>query len=66
MNTVLKKLFNDLGVRFMDRPGGYTRILKRMQRRLGDAGETAIIELVGNVETTTAVAPAPVAPIVEK
>lgn len=65
LNTVLKKLFNDLGKRFKDRPGGYTRILKRMQRRLGDAGETAIIELVGN-ENAVAAPTAPVAPTVEK
>lgn len=58
LNTVLKKLFNDIGKRYVDRPGGYTRILKRMQRRLGDAGETALIELVGSeVKTETAVAP---------
>lgn len=61
-DTVLKKLFNDIGKRYSDRPGGYTRILKRMERRLGDAGETAIIELVKNDEA--AVAPAPVAPAV--
>lgn len=40
------KLFNELGPRFADRPGGYTRILKRHERRLGDAGFTAIIEFL--------------------
>lgn len=40
------KLFNELGPRFADRPGGYTRILKRQERRLGDAGFTAIIEFL--------------------
>ena len=44
--TVLKKLFNILGPRFKDRPGGYTRILKLHTRRLGDAGHQAIIELL--------------------
>ena len=62
-DTVLKKLFNDLGPRYKDRPGGYTRILKRHQRRLGDAGETAFIELLKAGETKTkakqAAAPAP-------
>ena len=61
-DTVLKKLFNDIGKRYADRPGGYTRILKRMERRLGDAGETAIIELVKNDEA--ALVAAPVAPAV--
>jgi len=30
--TVVQKLFEDLGPRFRDRPGGYTRIIKRHQR----------------------------------
>ena len=50
-DTVLKKLFNDIGPRYKDRPGGYTRILKLHHRRLGDAGETAIIELLKEGET---------------
>jgi large subunit ribosomal protein L17 len=40
------KLFDDIGPRFADRPGGYTRILKRVERRLGDGGKTAYIELL--------------------
>ena len=36
---MLKKLFRDIGPRYKDRPGGYTRILKQHYRRLGDAGE---------------------------
>lgn len=62
-DTVMKKLFNDIGKRYADRPGGYTRILKRIQVRLGDAGATAIIELVKK-EDAVAAAPAPVAPTV--
>src|SRR5262249_40958814 len=37
-DTVLKKLFDEIGPRYADRPGGYTRIIKRHERRLGDAG----------------------------
>ncbi|HVL11286.1 MAG TPA: 50S ribosomal protein L17, partial [Gemmata sp.] len=45
-DTVLKKLFREIGPRYADRPGGYTRVLKQHYRRLGDAGETAVIELL--------------------
>jgi len=40
------KLFETIGPRFAERPGGYTRILKLSKPRLGDACERAIIEFV--------------------
>jgi large subunit ribosomal protein L17 len=67
-DTVLKKLFRELGPRYADRPGGYTRVMKQHYRRLGDAGETAVIELLKKGETKVQTkaprpaAPAPLAP----
>jgi len=60
--TIIQKLFSDIGPRFADRPGGYTRILKRHERRLGDAGFTAFLELLKEGETKTRVRHTPPAP----
>jgi large subunit ribosomal protein L17 len=64
-DTVLKKLFRELGPRYANRPGGYTRVLKQHYRRLGDAGATAVIELLKKDEKKVMRAerkPAPIAP----
>jgi len=42
----VEKLFDVLGPRFRERPGGYCRILKLAKPRLGDNGERAILEFV--------------------
>src|SRR5262245_34859716 len=61
---VIIKLFQEIAPRYADRPGGYLRVLKRHERRLGDAGETAFLELVKPHERREkkkhAPAPAPV------
>jgi len=45
--TAVKLLVAEVAPRFVDRSGGYTRILRLSKPRLGDAGTRAILELVG-------------------
>src|ERR1700730_14031257 len=59
------KLCKEIAPRFADRPGGYTRVIKRTQRRLGDAGKTAFLELLKEGETKIR-SRAPVPPRVEE
>ncbi|MCO6414193.1 MAG: 50S ribosomal protein L17 [Thiogranum sp.] len=47
------KLFNELGPRYKDRPGGYLRILK-MGYRSGDNAPMALVELVDRPEVVEA------------
>ena len=42
---VAKKLFDEIGAKYADRTGGYTRVTRTGARR-GDAAEMAVIELV--------------------
>ncbi|RPI31940.1 MAG: 50S ribosomal protein L17 [Chloroflexota bacterium] len=43
--TIVKKLFDDIAPRYVNRPGGYTRMHKLGQRQ-GDAAEMVLLELV--------------------
>ncbi len=45
------RLIQEIAPRFEDRPGGYTRIIKLAQTRIGDSAAQAILQLVGEEET---------------
>ncbi|MFH1883527.1 MAG: 50S ribosomal protein L17 [Planctomycetota bacterium] len=49
--TIIRKLFSELGPRYLDRPGGYTRIIRLSLRRLGDNGQLVLLQLIGADET---------------
>ena len=44
--AAVKRLFDEVGPRFSERPGGYTRIVK-LDRRAGDGASMAMLELIG-------------------
>jgi len=50
--TIIGKLFSELGPRYLDRSGGYTRIIRLSMRRLGDNGQLVLLQLVGADEGT--------------
>ena len=52
---VVQKLFDSIAPRFVERPGGYTRIL-RLGLRRGDSAEVAEVELIGSEYDPNAVA----------
>src|SRR5215211_8100096 len=54
---VVHKLFSEVGPRFLDRPGGYSRII-RIGPRQGDAAQMVYLELVDFVPEAT-IAPPP-------
>jgi large subunit ribosomal protein L17 len=50
--TIIGKLFSELGPRYLDRPGGYTRIIPLSLRRLGDNGQLVLLQLIGADESS--------------
>ncbi len=63
-NEAVEILMSELGPRYIDRDGGYTRVVKLATVRLGDSGEQALIEFVGDdrdrQRTSTRTSAAPV------
>ena len=54
--TVVKKLFDEIGPRYKDRPGGYTRVIRTGKKRLGDGASQVIFGFVRDVEAAVAAA----------
>jgi len=63
-STVIQRLFDEVGPKFAERNGGYTRIVRLPLRRVGDNGRLAILQLVG--EETKAVKERPAKPEAEE
>ncbi len=51
--TVIGKLFSEIGPRYLDRAGGYTRIIKLSKCRLGDGGRLVLLQLVEQAKDKT-------------
>jgi len=45
--SITYRLINEVAARFEDRPGGYTRVIRLPERRIGDHGALALVQLVG-------------------
>lgn len=48
----VRKLFDEIGPRYAQRPGGYTRVLKYAKVRRGDAAEMSLLEFVKDGDRT--------------
>lgn len=46
VGTAIKKLFEEIAPKYANRAGGYTRIIRTSQRRVGDQGQLAVLQLV--------------------
>lgn len=47
---LIRKLFDEIGPRYADRSGGYTRIVRLSRHRVGDGGDLCVLQLVGGEE----------------
>ena len=52
--TVIGKLFDDIAPRYAERSGGYTRIIKIAERRIGDSGTQVLLQLIDESEADSA------------
>ena len=56
-DSVVQRLFNDVAPVMKNREGGYTRIIKTSEWRIGDAADWVIVQLVGVVKNQEKPAP---------
>ena len=56
--SVVGKLFSEIAPQYLDRPGGYTRIVRLSKTRLGDGGQLVLLQLVGPQESKKKTKPA--------
>ena len=54
--TVIQKLFADIAPKFAGRPGGYTRVIKTSDFRIGDGGDIVILSLADETVAPTGIA----------
>jgi large subunit ribosomal protein L17 len=54
--TVVQKLFDEIGPKFVDRAGGYTRIIKLSDFRIGDGGSLVLLQLADETVAPTGTA----------
>ena len=51
--SVVHRLIENVAARYEDRPGGYTRVIRLAQRRIGDNAPLAVVQLVGDEQAPT-------------
>jgi large subunit ribosomal protein L17 len=50
-DSVTHRLIDRIAPKFVERPGGYTRIISTANRRIGDGSQLAVLQLVGNEQS---------------
>ena len=53
--TVIAKLFGEIAPRYASRPGGYTRIIRLSERRIGDSGIQVLLQLIDESQADSSV-----------
>ena len=51
--TVVQKLFKEIAPKFVGRPGGYTRVIKTSDFRIGDGGDIVVLSLADETVAPT-------------